>query len=91
MAEVELIELETIQKFSIATRGATAPREEVVEALRVDLDALTQGWGQSTRTSTEAEAQGSAQKATKKARRKRAIAKETTGARSDVRRRSEAS
>ncbi len=41
MPEVNLTDLETIRRFSLATRGETADLEEVVAALRADLDALT--------------------------------------------------
>lgn len=39
--DVHLPELEVIQRFSLAVRGATAPREAVVAALRADLARLT--------------------------------------------------
>jgi hypothetical protein len=41
MAEdVRLVDLEVIQRFSIAVRGESAPRAEVIEALRADLEWL---------------------------------------------------
>ena len=41
--DVQLPDLEVIQRFSLAVRGATAPRAEVVAALQADLDWLTSG------------------------------------------------
>jgi hypothetical protein len=38
--DVHLPDLEVIQRFSLAVRGATAPREAVVAALRADLARL---------------------------------------------------
>jgi hypothetical protein len=35
--DVRLTDLEVIQRYSIAVRGETATREELVEALRADL------------------------------------------------------
>lgn len=37
MDDVRLTDLEVIQRFSIAVRGETADRAELVEALRADL------------------------------------------------------
>ena len=37
MADVQLTDLEVIQQFSLAVRGATAPREVVIAALEADL------------------------------------------------------
>jgi len=39
--DVSLTDLEVIQRFSLAVRGASAPRDEVVAALRADLAFLT--------------------------------------------------
>ena len=39
--DVQLTDLEVIQRFSLAVRGATASREEVVAALESDLAWLT--------------------------------------------------
>jgi hypothetical protein len=36
-AEVQLTDLQVIQQFSLAVRGATAPREQVIAALESDL------------------------------------------------------
>jgi hypothetical protein len=36
-ADVQLTDLEVIQQFSLAVRGATAPREQVIAALESDL------------------------------------------------------
>ena len=35
--DVQLTDLEVIQQFSLAVRGATAPREQVIAALEADL------------------------------------------------------
>ncbi|MFN2536605.1 MAG: hypothetical protein ABR549_00455 [Mycobacteriales bacterium] len=35
--DVQLTDLEVIQQFSLAVRGATAPRARVIEALESDL------------------------------------------------------
>ena len=39
--EVRLTDLVVIQQFSLAVRGATADRDEVIEALEADLEYLT--------------------------------------------------
>jgi hypothetical protein len=44
--DVQLTDLEVIQRFSLAVRGATADRDEVVEALEADL-----AWLKGTRRS----------------------------------------
>ena len=41
MDEVRLPDLEVIRRYSIAVRTEHAPRAEVIEALRADLEALT--------------------------------------------------
>jgi hypothetical protein len=41
--DVQLTDLEVIQRYSLAVRGATASREELVAALQSDLDWLTGG------------------------------------------------
>ena len=43
MDDVRLTDLEVIQRFSIAVRGETADRDEVVAALRADLAWLESG------------------------------------------------
>ncbi len=96
MTDVELTELETIRKFSVATRGATAPVEEVLGALRADLDALTQDLSQpqaiaaasEAPRSTRAEAPTQMKRATKQASRQSATTKNRTGGRSGGRKRS---
>lgn len=45
--DVQLTDLEVIQRYSLAVRGATASREELVQALQDDLAWLT---GSSRRT-----------------------------------------
>jgi hypothetical protein len=39
--DVQLPDLEVISRYSLAVRAATAPRDEVVAALRSDLEWLT--------------------------------------------------
>jgi hypothetical protein len=39
--DVQLTDLEVIQQFSLAVRGATAPRSQVIAALESDLAYLT--------------------------------------------------
>lgn len=39
--DVQLPDLEVIQRYSLAVRGATAPRADVIAALQADLDWLT--------------------------------------------------
>ena len=39
--EVQLTDLQVIQQFSLAVRGATADRDQVVAALQADLAYLT--------------------------------------------------
>ena len=46
--DVQLPDLEVISRYSLAVRAASAPREEVVAALRADLEWLTSG-GRSAR------------------------------------------
>lgn len=92
MADVELTELETIRKFSIATRGATAPAEEVIGALRADLDALTQHLTRVAEaeapTATQAEGTPAGKRVTKRALPENAGTKNRSGGRSGGRRRS---
>ena len=40
---VQLSDLEVVQRWSVALRSATAPREELVAALEADLAWLTEG------------------------------------------------
>jgi hypothetical protein len=49
--DVSLTDLEVIQQFSLAVRGASAPREAVIRALESDLAFLT---GSSRRTAKPA-------------------------------------
>src|SRR5205809_7337103 len=44
---IELTDLEVIQRWSLAVRGASADRKEVVDALRADLAWLERGRQQS--------------------------------------------
>src|SRR5688572_449684 len=41
--DVQLPDLQVIQRYSLAVRGATAPHADVVAALQADLDWLTGG------------------------------------------------
>src|SRR5947208_14992216 len=52
---VELTDLEVIQRWSLAVRGASADRGEVVAALRADLAWLERGRPQPGQSSTERE------------------------------------
>lgn len=88
---MELTELETMRRFSVATRGATAPLAEVVEALRADLDALTQDSPLAAPAAEEAEATASGTRTTNQPSPRRATAKKTTRARSEGRKRSRVS
>ena len=45
MEDVRLPDLETIRRFSIAVRSEHAPVEEVLEALKADLQAVQQALG----------------------------------------------
>jgi hypothetical protein len=48
--DVRLPELATIQKYSIAVRAEYAPADEVIAALKTDLEALTRAGGRSSST-----------------------------------------
>lgn len=45
MDNVRLPDLETIRRFSIAVRTEHAPAEEVLEALRIDVDRIQRALG----------------------------------------------
>ena len=49
---VELTELDVITRYSLAVRSATAPREELIAALRDDLTWLEGGRSRGRTTST---------------------------------------
>lgn len=49
---VELTELDVISRYSLAVRSATAPREELISALRDDLAWLERGRGRRRATRT---------------------------------------
>lgn len=53
--DVQLTDLEVIQRYSLAVRGATASRAELVQALEADLDWLTGSGRRSSHASTEDE------------------------------------
>jgi hypothetical protein len=48
--DVQLVDLEVVQLYSLALRETTAPRDEVIAALEADLDWLT---GDSRRPSSD--------------------------------------
>src|SRR2546423_6910848 len=52
---IQLTDLEVIQRWSLAVRGASADRGEVVAALRADLVWLERGRPQPPQTRTESE------------------------------------
>src|SRR5687767_2650889 len=52
--DVQLPDLEVIQRYSLAVRGATAPRGDVIAALQADLAWLSGGRRKSTAVSTSA-------------------------------------
>jgi hypothetical protein len=54
--DVSLPDLQVIQRYSLAVRGATARRADVIEALRADLEWLT-GSGRTTRPAASAASQ----------------------------------
>ncbi len=91
MAQVELTELETIRRFSLATRGATAPLEEVVAALRADLDALTDNSHHGAEVSTEGPTSPSVRRSSAQASRQRAEMNTSTSRRSGGRKRTRVS
>jgi hypothetical protein len=70
--DVQLTDLEVIQRYSLAVRGATASREELVAALQADLDWLTGGRRRSARKSADAPADKPAKRVARKAPAKRA-------------------
>ncbi len=53
-SDIALTDLEVIQQFSLAVRGATAPREDVIRALEADLAYLTGGSRRSARPAVAA-------------------------------------
>src|SRR3954469_14076139 len=78
---VELTDLEVIQRWSLAVRGASADRADVIAALRADLAWLERGrTGETTRASTRASSAG-------KTTVKKAAAKKATTSRGGTRRR----
>jgi hypothetical protein len=64
--DVQLPDLEVIQRYSIAVRGASAPRDEVIAALRADLDWLTSSSSRPAPSRVPAKASAKAPKATAK-------------------------
>ncbi|MGH2794433.1 MAG: hypothetical protein ACRDKG_09010 [Actinomycetota bacterium] len=68
MEQVRLPELETIRRFSIAVRSEHAPVEQVIEALRMDLERV-EGALKGRRTAAPARKPGGAVRSTKSTRR----------------------
>ena len=68
MDQVRLPELETIRRFSIAVRSEHAPAEQVIEALRIDLERV-EGALKGRRTTAPARKPGGALRSTKSTRR----------------------
>jgi hypothetical protein len=73
--DVQLTDLEVIQRYSLAVRGATASRTELVAALRADLEWLAAGSRPSRRTGDGEADQPAAKRPAKRAPGKRAPAK----------------
>lgn len=70
MDQVRLPELETIRRFSIAVRSEHAPVEQVVEALRMDLERVEGALkGRRTAAATPARKAGGAIRTSKSTRR----------------------
>lgn len=69
--DVQLTDLEVIQRYSLAVRGATASRTELVAALQADLAWLQTGRARSTSKSTGADGKAPARKAPAKTAAKR--------------------
>lgn len=65
--DVQLTDLEVIQRYSLAVRGATASREELVAALEADLAWLTGGRARRAASPSDAPASVSAAPAAKRA------------------------
>ena len=72
--DVQLTDLEVIQRYSLAVRGATADRADLVAALESDLAWLT---GRSRRAAEAAPAPAPAKTSARKAPAKRAATKRT--------------
>ena len=70
--DVQLTDLEVIQRYSLAVRGASASRSDVIAALQADLD-----WLKGGRRAKAPAAKATAAKAPAKAPAKRAPAKRT--------------
>jgi hypothetical protein len=62
---VELTELDVITRFSLAVRSATAPRDELIAALRSDLTWLESGRGRRSSTRSTPAAAGKKTAATR--------------------------
>ena len=61
--DVSLTDLEVIQQFSLAVRGASAPREAVIRALESDLAFLTGSSRRSAKTAADKPAKAAAKAA----------------------------
>jgi hypothetical protein len=84
--DVQLTDLEVIQRYSLAVRGATASRAELVAALRADLQWLTGGSRASRRTDDGEADEPAAKRPAKRAPAKRAPAKRAPAKRAPAKR-----
>lgn len=75
---VRLTDLEVIQQFSLAVRGATASRADVIAALESDLAFLKSSRSAAAKPAAEAAPEAPAAVAAKKAPAKKAPAKKAT-------------
>lgn len=73
--DVQLTDLEVIQRYSLAVRGASASRAEVVAALQADLAWLQGGRRAPAKPAATEDARPAAKKAAKRAPAKRTAAK----------------
>jgi hypothetical protein len=76
--DVQLTDLEVIQQFSLAVRGATAPRAQVIAALESDLAYLTGPRRVPAKTPTKTPTKTLTKAPAKKAPAKKVPAKKTT-------------
>ena len=73
--DVQLTDLEVIQRYSLAVRGASASRSDVIAALQADLDWLKGGRRAApAKTAAKAPAKAAAKPAAKRAPAKRTAA-----------------
>jgi hypothetical protein len=87
--DVQLPDLQVIQRYSLAVRGATAPVSDVIDALQSDLAWLTGGARRRTATPSKPSAPAKStpvRSAAKKATAKKSPAKKTAAKKSGARR-----